>query len=131
MENDDKYYIPEIEDLRIGYEMEANINFYISENVWVHTTLMGVDEAVRKYHGMGMYRTLYLTKEQIEVEGWTNIENEEGLLFQNKKIINIYLVYYINTKFCRIYLSDESCNFFFGYIKSINEFRYICKLLKI
>jgi hypothetical protein len=58
MEND-KYFTPDIEDLRVGYECD----------------LLGSKIVIEDRHDLDLsfdhpLRTPYLTKEQIEAEGW-------------------------------------------------------------
>ena len=69
---EDQYYTPEIEDITIGYECELlriTIGEYDTkpDNIWVRSI-------VDKYEFINLSksttRTPYLTKEQIEKEGW-------------------------------------------------------------
>jgi len=72
-----KYYVPDIEDIRVGYECEANLRLVgSSQDEWRTTIMKGIGQDVIHYHSQGVYRTPYLTKEQIEGEGW--IDNETG-----------------------------------------------------
>lgn len=121
--NDDKYYIPDLEDLRIGYEMEANPKYFTGEDVWKPTILRGVDAAVKRYHEIGMYRTPYLSQEQIENEGW---KLEGSVICKGS-----FEVYIDSNKHTAVIYNYNGMCYFQGECKSINEFRYICKLLKI
>jgi len=146
------YYTPDIEDIRVGYEAEVNWEFYRNSdgtksshlNGWKPVIFKGVDEAVRKYHEMGMYRVPYLTKEQIEAEGWekdTNHPLYKGLLkFKNSNGTywvrmsdnnKIDIICYTSTEGKDIWTLQKRSVIFEGYCPSINEFRYITKLLKI
>lgn len=125
MNEDDKYYVPDIEDFRIGYEYEKSNDENKSE--WRVEIKDWDFEGLDFYLREGMIRVPYLTHEQIKNEGWTytpdfnhyykNIDDEKGYgidFFEDYMII-----------------SDCGEPIFRGIIKSINEFRYISKLLKI
>ena len=84
-----------------------------------------------------LIRTLYLTKEQIESEGWT-IGNTGGLECGCVNGICMFskrpwtLGYNFKNKCMKIStLGDSSDIRYEGECKSINEFRTIIKLLKI
>jgi len=70
----------------------------------------------------------YLTKEQIEAEGW--ISNGKDIPTLKK---GVYTIWFSSYKFLGIFEEQcsESIPLYTGECKSINEFRYICKLLKI
>lgn len=144
----DKYYVPDIEDFRVGYEYEFNgeglqlviVNFSNNDppqsigeikELWEKRIFRGNDWDIMFPITEGLkanrIRTLYLTQEQIEDEGW------EGGVKSNKKGY-IYSYMYkdkqlIIKKLSTTPFPDEVV--FSGECKSINEFRYICKLLKI
>ena len=137
-----KYFVPDIEDVRVGYECQVLnngswdsivINGINSDEDCIHTTDYSY------YAGMSSLRVPYLTKEQIEAEGWT-----EKQLNNNEQALKLY----INEKGYHLRLYENCIRFselmvgagmmpcwdrilFEGECKSINEFRYICKLLKI
>jgi hypothetical protein len=80
MEN--KYYIPNIEDIRVGYYGEYN-NWGIDErglnfNVWDEAILSKINVEVFLKYGIKNFRVPFLTKEQIEAEGWT-VMNTGGI----------------------------------------------------
>ena len=130
MEN--KYFTPEISDFHIGYEYET---IYL-KSVWTKESLRIIDAGwfFESYENDAVpteFRVPYLTKEQIEAEGWTYegntrytwpsfIKGDYILLFKFKDdhTIHIHDLNKYNTKYS-------------GECKSINELRYICKLLKI
>lgn len=149
-----KYYTPEISDIRVGYECEICPNLGY-DDVWIKTTghceeIVGngvkscnLDELtydclVDGYIGI---RTPYLTKEQIEGEGW-KLANTGGLekgcingscSFSKGKYI-LYFTKIINKEGkCIINMSihDELDDYYRGLCPSINELRYISKLLNI
>lgn len=130
---ENKYFTPEIEDIRVGYECEINKSLFngISEG-WHNFIFKEFEqlEVINK-NGLKAFRVLYLTKEQIEAEGWTWLsdssmykKNEHVLIFSpfgNSKIEIRYLGH----------PGFQYTSFFLGECKDINNFRYICKLLEI
>lgn len=82
----EKYFTPEIEDIRVGYECEMKQpNFSYFRNGITRDTLLKIlekeeykpyviqvfDFQMLKFSGLdGVIRVPYLTKEQIEKEGW-------------------------------------------------------------
>ena len=84
MEN--KYFIPNIEDLHIGYDCEI-YNQYSSKlikKVGWHSVKVNCSPEMSKYVGILQCKKLiktqhirvpYLTKEQIEAEGWEYVKN--------------------------------------------------------
>lgn len=134
MEDRDKYFTPDIEDLCIGYECEINNAKGYKDDFEV--TVIGYkipggytselsDIIAMVDDGYGEIRTPYLTKKQIEAEGWKNT------LGSNYRKIND------NTVFC--YYENNSLiiwtrgmrSIFDGECKSINEFRKIIKFINI
>lgn len=147
----EQYYTPAIEDIRVGYELEYH-NWSMDEmgvpelnyDRWDKTILekWNVENLVK--YGVKGVRVPYITKEQIEAEGWAVITEEslyKGMLTTVKDNGHTY--------YCRIYdgqnifisqyrpasgnlwsMSMKS-TLFDGKCPSINEFRYICKLLNI
>ena len=146
MEN--KYFTPDIEDMTVGYEVEQLINqkwkkelfakgSYLPENndllQWAHRCII-----------RNTLRVPYLTKEQIEAEGWELIQiypkgscvfqkgtKEDGYEltydFTEHRITFAKLYfYYIDDKYTRTELAWRSLK-----CKDINTFRKICKLLEI
>ena len=131
MEN--KYFTPDIEDMTVGYEVEQLINqkwkkelfakgSYLPENndllQWAHSCIIS-----------NTLRVPYLTKEQIEAEGWTK---EKSYFIKN----NIYLFFedgmlVIDSGNPFSWEASDSEILFKGKCKDINTFRKICKLLEI
>jgi hypothetical protein len=155
MEN--KYFTPDIEDIHIGYECEIlyphnmiKYNEKLNENLW-EKHKFELQESLSEGDSMSfdyIYRTLYLTKEQIEAEGWETTDEGvdsrgEKILYKNcKKDLNIfnlkyYLIFNEIEKSLNIYmrksLFDDSItsNLYNGECKDINTFRKIIKLLGI
>jgi hypothetical protein len=141
MEN--KYYTPEISDLRIGYECEANVKLYGSvQDDWKPIILKGVGQEIVYYHSLGVYRTPFLTKEQIEKEGWDYkgktmdiwFEKEGSFEMNSWTAYKAKLQYGLQDKRLRIFVVDidkTEYDCFRGFCKSINEFRTITKWLGI
>lgn len=146
MEN--KYFTPDIEDIRVGYECEIFWNYnYLPENEWCKVkALEGSTEDFDLYDFSSRIkkneiRTPYLTKEQIEVEGWRfeggqlvswgarefRIDINEHSWYECTLYPDVHNViitrYDVN--------GDDDNQLFNGECKDINTFRYICKLLKI
>jgi|SRR6478609_893169 len=135
-----EYYAPSIEDIRVGYECEILWNQDIfPEDSW-YKVVVG-DSSTKNfdlidYEGRianSKIRTPYLTKEQIVAEGWENI----GIKMYSRESPRGKLVFTdcIGTEyFSDITREEKSSNpvcLFSGYIPSINELRYISKLLNI
>ena len=141
MEN--KYFTPDIEDIRIGYECEIdapiykNKNFIVDENQFQY-----VDFCINA----GILKVPYLTKEQLLTEGW-KFENTNGITYWFSKnspevggnwygyyIYKATLLYDFERKKLKILFSfdavEDEC-VFEGECKDVNTFGYICKLLKI
>lgn len=150
---DNNHYIPDISDLFVGYECEEAST--VKDPV---PYLCTVYEDRNGYEILNVdtfyLRTPFLTKEQIESEGWKKrpcdrflhlikgeIDPEEDFtgyeyrLFMNtiddKPFITIDK---LNINFGKAVYDcyEGNCNTIFkGYCPSINEFRKICKLLDI
>lgn len=147
MEN--KYYTPEIEDIFIGYEMET---CYCKQD-WEKYIVGDEIDAAHFFESYTMdaypteYRTPFLTKEQIEKEGWIEDWGEPNTLnehffykdsfkdktrrltlgkgeFHDKIIPYIRIFSYWENPHDILYKYQ-------GFCPSINEFRKICKLLGI
>ena len=121
----EKYFEPKIEDLYVGYECEItyyknNENTYWIPSIldlWTITTIIDEKE--------GGFRTSYLTKEQIENEGWNLIYKEDFIIFKNK----LCCIFLFPNNYINIY--NEYGVIFQGKIRCINEFRKLMKFLEI
>lgn len=138
-----KYYTPSIEDIRIGYEYQQlcgnpQDDISISESSWEKYKFPDpfVGDRLnifKKVIETGIIRTPYLNKEQIEAEGWTNIDYRT----YKKKTPRGNLIFTdcLGTdSFSDISREEKRSSpvcLFSGYIQSINEFRFISKLLYI
>jgi hypothetical protein len=129
------YFTPDIEDFYVGYEFQGKI--YGEEDQWVNCVYSKpTDEMFCKDSDGNVWindsiRVPYLTKEQIEAEGW-KIESEIKGYFKFK---NYHLSFDYVTGLYRMRISkDEDLRenlIFEGTCKDINTFRKICKLLGI
>lgn len=138
MEN--KYYIPNIEDLRVGYLCEIHNYNEFNEDEWVGCVIgeaYNSKDSLRNRESVTLpfpelLRTPYLTKEQIEKEGW-NLVGELDL--KNHYYGNFIkngneLRFWTNDSYVEIFDKYEDI-LYQGTCPSINEFRTICKLLNI
>lgn len=137
----EKYYTPDIEDIRIGYECEVDNRYKIIGKYLID--LQSAQQCLK----IGKLKTPYLTKEQIEAEGWEFVttmtsSNEFRIPFEEvymKKFKKGYYQFrYSNEHFASISIWDCTDNMkpiqrnlFNGECKSINELRQIQKLLGI
>lgn len=150
MEN--KYFVPDIEDVRVGYECEVLSEIRTEEGELAGTewfpyiikngsctmrnggASITLDNTIM-YPPLDKARTLYLTKEQIEAEGWVATcfsESEDYGMCSFKKGAfecrrwsnqNDYIEF-LNSRTSDDIIYEGGC-------KDINTFRYICKLLNI
>jgi hypothetical protein len=131
MEN--KYFTPDIEDICIGYELEINWNRAYEEK-WVPIKVSVQDEEfaytselseiVDALHdGMSEARVSYLTKEQIEDEGWVYVNIDMCWI---KNGIELYL-----EKDNIIEILEQPNWLYKGKCKDINTFRKIIKLIEL
>ena len=126
MEN--KYFTPDIEDLHIGYECELK-----ETDSW-NITVLDEDHVVgiiylKQRHNYDV-RVPYLTKEQIEAEGWELLSEDKYLQF----IKPGYSISYVEKLHLLIVivLEEKQSNVrYSGKCKDINTFRKISKLLGI
>lgn len=128
MEN--KYFTPDIEDFHIGYEFQRFIprSNATEEECWEtiklsvnYLTLDEIDDEIIEKE----IRVPYLTKEQIEAEGWKHYGN--NCFDLNSRW---FCSWYPEQKRLEVY-DNENENQFAGECKDINTFRKICKLLEI
>lgn len=151
MENN--YFTPSIEDIRVGYEYES-LRWklppepkYWEKMIWGESRMMNSFDMAyfRELCAKGEIRVPYLTKEQIEAEGWAEIKEEcwmKGMLKKVKenghtfyciirKNNNLYVSQYIPSKPDEVWSMSMKSTVYDGECRDINTFRYICKLLGI
>ena len=140
-----EYFTPDIEDIRVGYECEVlyahNTTKYGGKTYdkWEPYIfeIQGVDQVDKCLVLDDKYRTPYLTKEQIEAEGWEITAREvkappyEVDWINAKKGEHTLWINLAMHKSMHMGISDKIYNVFRGQCKDINTFRYICKLLNI
>jgi hypothetical protein len=131
MEN--KYFTPDIEDFYVGYELEVNYNFKLNDIF--HKEIIDSFEELSDIHsrmsGDCVIRVPYLTKEQIEAEGWEHYVTtifKKGNWLLNYNTDSYKLAIIIDRD-----LVENHCDFshYAGTCKDINTFRKITKLLEI
>jgi hypothetical protein len=152
-ENDDyekdKYFVPTIEDIRVGYECEVFsskaleiTNTLNSGEFWIKKVIKnnGIASWAEELVNSKRIRVPFLTEEQIENEGWIKL-TENSFRKPSSTIQNWYYTLWfhedISKRIVETYYIDNLNNIlnlhiiYRGSIKSINELRYISKLLKI
>lgn len=142
MEN--KYYTPDIEDICVGYECERDFSEIREAEDWKPTI---IEQDDFKSFFIEDIRVPYLTKEQIEAEGWKFKGKSVDLWWEKEgdfqignwtsyKIVMHYgMKGHVGNQDCRLYIYAEDRGdehrLYEGNCPSINEFRKICKLLNI
>ena len=153
MEN--KYFTPDVLDIYVGYELEwkAKIRHQDWEKTICDVDLISIiydqyEHADDEEPFNEQFRVPYLTKEQIEAEGWKlqNIllEDDDGNdMFSTgfTKTIDEHHWYelvlqednklFIQYKWYRNSVTQLWRTIYYGKCKDINTFRKICKLLEI
>ena len=147
MEN--KYFTPDIEEMFVGCEFEMHDTWgdwkklILTENL-LKNPMVGLGSGNERAPWYWKFRVPYLTKEQIEAEGWELIQiypkgacifqkgtKEEGCEltcdFTEHRVHFTELYFYnLNNKYIKTKLTWRSLE-----CKDINTFRKICKLLEI
>lgn len=149
-----KYFTPSIEDIRVGYECETYSEFQNRGFEWTKLQLIpnSVKSILIDTSLLERVRVPYLTKEQIEAEGWKQLEDKSpftGKSFKWQKIIgeketgvfNEDHIYTLTTELLdrriTIHLEWESSwnrfsgDIYVGSCRCINDFKLIMKLLCI
>ena len=148
-DSEKKYFTPDMEDICIGYELEMNWNRAYEER-WVPIKILiqneefvytdELSEIINALDdGMSEARVPYLTKEQLEVEGWKQLilnDNEQALLLFSKnghdlRIYENYIFRFSELIVGMGMMPSWDKVLFEGKCKDINTFRKICKLLEI
>jgi hypothetical protein len=126
MEN--KYFTPDIEDIYIGYVLEhLSATGYIVTKFEIDSSLPALQELIK----LNQIRVPYLTKEQIEAEGWEYEKEIKTVQCYDKE--NIFIAYSEKTHrmLIRKHNNETWKTIYFGRCKDINAFRKIIKLLEI
>lgn len=140
MEN--KYFTPDIEDICIGYEYEQLVtplseSLDKGEEEWMKCKFpdpFTIDRILLLYERKEQLRVPYLTKEQIEAEGW-NLDDkysDEKHYYKQDVYLRMYIGYHHSEIIHHnISIFNENGVLFKGECKDINTFRKIIKLLEI
>lgn len=151
MENKEQYYYPCVEDIRIGWEGEVNwargyVEIYDPEIVRLKdedgTYLSDLEElTIAIDDGYAEARAHFLTKEQILAEGWVH---EKDLVWKNENSFAFSwpnkiedktwgFKFYPDTQkiWIQFTVTDFGITVFSGSCPTVNEFRTLCKWLKI
>ncbi len=149
-QEESKYYTPDISSFYIGYQYETFIarwtEYMKDESFWqkkIFSEPLMYGNVLSSHIKDNHIKVAYLTNEQILAEGWEveGIFPNDAVVFVKGDEMNGYELLYHNkrmkiTKFKSIWQGDDSFKkltdcIFNGNIPSINEFRYITKLLNI
>lgn len=139
------YYHPDIHDIFLGYEAES-----FNNGKWEEIRYSTKDFEDLPYDIDGKWiRTLYLTQDQVIKEGWQKsgdilLTNEKSEHVFRRETINDgqnfhgFVLKLLSDNYVAIYEYDADKEMGGDYItrykglcKSVNEFRQICRLLKI
>lgn len=132
----EKYFTPEMQDFYLNYEFELQTNKGWKKGIFPNLIEEESDNfgLVEKYKqdifmklAHAITRVPFLTKEQIENEGWEFTEQiNNRLYFRKGAFVLTFEDDYIN-----IDNTKGQDIGYWGKCKDINTFRYICKLLEI
>jgi hypothetical protein len=143
MEN--KYFTPDIENIHVGFICYQYNKFYDGHGIkfderWAEDLTLLVPAAVRilineESNIADFIRVPYLTKEQIEAEGWSKAKVPIVTIKHDFYEIpyikdNFRIDYNFKNKLINI-LENNGVNLFYGECKDINTFIKIIKLLNI
>lgn len=117
----DKYFTPNIEDIRCNYQCELLIKGKFKPVILGKEAIATIVNNVEKY-----IRVLYLTKEQIKSEGWKHMWEDESHSWGKDDYI---LTTWDNNK--RILIDYSTRRLIDIECKDINTLRYLSKLLNI
>lgn len=125
------YFTPQLSEFMVGYEYEENAASHYDppSKTWykrVFKESFGQGYMIGNGIKVGYIRVPYLTKEQIEEEGWVQRGGKE--YFYKKEYM---LMYEFDKNILHVVLTLPAQKLFTGLCKDISTFRYICKLLGI
>lgn len=139
------YFVPELDNFKIGYEYEL-LEKYGEELLWSKITITHFDDfnisSIEENLGDVLYeddnlitskiRVPYLTKEQIINEGWKyNYKGNWSDVYFKPSSNGRLELWHDETRETDFEIFIGKCCLYKGTCPSINEFRFICKLLKI
>lgn len=124
----EKYYTPRIEDIRVGYEYESLQKQQDGTEKWIPNKIIRKYDLEADWEGWLYYniiRVPYLTREQVESEGW----KYNGNTFEKNRC---RLDFVASEEHCELSIDDMHDSYLFqGTINSVNEFRTLIKWLGI
>jgi len=129
---ENKYFTPSTEDIRLGYEFEQSSEGRPGYPEWLSDCK--VEDEMDFEHilnGDWVIRVPYLTKEQIEKEGWEQRGADNFFYKGQYQVVNNPIP---NSRTVKIITNCTYTTWrclYEGECKDINTFRYICKLLGI
>jgi len=141
MEETIKYFQPDITDIRVGYECEVKWHTYGDGINWRSYIVKAGDSILTTDN----VRVPYLSKEQIEAEGWkrtydfknsvmTTMAFDKGFSSEylgNYRVVVEFDRFTYNLKIYVETTDRRQTVLYSSNCKDINTFRYICKLLNI
>lgn len=136
MEETIKYFQPDITDLKVGYECEVKWHTFGDGINWKSYIVKAGDSILTTNN----VRVPFLTKEQIEAEGWRESEKGKGITTVPENfpflifLKDNYILSFVKEKQrleIQKKMGDSQWYIFQGFCKDINTLRYICKLLGI
>jgi len=145
MNQTNKYYIPDIEDIRVGYEFELKTpSGYLlgkfPEILEENKELDEYNDSLMKF-AHAITRTPYLTKEQMDKDkfyDFIGMDDEGAFQCKTQKSGVEYMLHWTTDSMLRVgeevTLGNNSTRYttiYMGTCRCINEFRIICKLLNI
>jgi hypothetical protein len=130
-----KYFTPDIKDIRVGFVAEWLQEIDTPSEYWELRTLQhyNLTTAARSLALIKKptVRVPYLTKEQIEAEGWKyDLDQTDGAITFVKKVKGRYYELHFNSKKKEVLINHSSDSLPFK-CNDINTFRTIIKLLGI
>ena len=136
MEN--KYYVPQIEEFRVGFEYEELIYTSVYDERWRINIKKHIFETKTWERGFpnfqwlntleeGKIRVKYLDSEDIESLGF-KVCTENNFIYCQYKELDFYLDYDVENKLCKIHGLYEVL--FRGIIKNKSELIFILKCIK-
>jgi hypothetical protein len=151
MNTEEKYYVPDREDFKEGFEYEKLYNTYsppdfkLTSSNWLKETFDDFTSEENYLFNRQLMdnniRVPFLTKEDIEKEGWVYNGKSIDLWFYKEgefertsyTVYKVTLHYNLEDKWLLIYLKDngEDVLIFQGKCRCINDFKTVCKLLNI
>lgn len=132
MTEDNKYYIPEIEEFHVGFEYE-----YFKDNNWNEAASdLEVDEIYQLKSDIKekIVRVKYLDKEDIESLGFKEQDEDDDFNYRKDNFqINTYTRIGEENKGLIIDLTEDNGQalIFYGFIKNKSELKTLCKQLNI